>query len=195
MKLPDFAAVVSVLILTLNAGAAAAQASFEVKGQQSGYRSNEEYCPSPEIPCGYSGGKVAFKVRYQNDTLPWGVKVELLRGFAGQEWCGGCEPAYHNFYDWRDQKFVEMTPAAPWMWSATTEAFGGDSVAGGQYDAFEFVVRLTYPDGSVRWENGDSSWGYFKVVVPQPKFDLSWTPYQVYDSSFELLPIQVIKKW
>lgn len=167
---------------------------IEVKGQQSGYRSEAKYCPDPAIPCGYSGGKVAFQVDYKNETLPWGVKVELLRGFAGQDWCGGCEPPYYNFFSWQDKRFVEMNSVASWTWSAQTTADGYGSGAGGQYDALEFVIRITFPDGRVQWDNGGSSWGYYKVNVPQPQFDFSWTPYQVYDSPFELLPVQTIQK-
>jgi len=163
--------------------------SIEVRGQQSGYRSKAEYCLDPAVACGQSGGKVAFQVRYKNDTLPWGVKVELLRGFAGQDWCGGCEPSYHKFYNWYDKKFVEMTAVEPWTWMVQTEAYGYADGAGGQFDALEFVVRVTYPDGTMYWDNGGPSWGYYKVDVPQPLFDLSWIPYQVYDSPFESLRV------
>lgn len=179
----------------LAADGKSSEPSFEVRGQQSGYRSEAKHCPDPLVACGHSGGKVAFQVHYRNDTLPWGVKVELLRGLAGQDWCGGCEPPYHEFFNWRDKKFVEMTTVAPWTWKAETEAYGYAASAGGQYDALEFVVRITYPDGSVSWDNGGSSWGYYEVDVPQPQFDLSWTPYQVYDSAFESLPVRIIKRW
>lgn len=147
--------------------------------KHSGYRSEANYCPDAAVPCGHSGGKVAFQVSYKNKTLPWGVKVELLRGFAGQEWCGGCEPPYHNFFSWQDKKLAEMTSVAPWTWSAQTEGYGYGSSAGGQYDALEFVIRVTFPEGTVQWANGGSIWGYYKVDVPPPQFDFSWTPYKI----------------
>lgn len=182
-----------IALLGLASGNALAESALTVNGQQSGYRAREEFCPDPVVACGHSGGKVTFQVRYKNDILPWGTKVVMLRGFAGQDWCGGCEPAYHIFFNWRDKRFVEMTAIEPWTWSAETGAFGYASSAGGQYDAMEFVFRVTYPDGRVVWDNGGSNYGHYKVDVPQPRFDLSWTPYEVYDSPFKLLPVQIVK--
>lgn len=183
-----------VMALSLSSTAFAGEASIEVRGQQSGYRSDDRYCPDPAVACGYPGGKAAFKIRYKNEALPWGVKVELWHGFAGQDWCGGCDPAYHYFFDWRDTKFVEMRAVSAWTWSADTDTYGFGAGAGGQWDALEFVVRVTFPDGGVQWDNGGSNTGYYKVYVPQPQFDLSWTPYQVYDSPFESLPVQIIRR-
>lgn len=183
-----------IALLSLVYKNALAGQAIEVRGQQSGYRSRAEHCPEPTVACGHFGGKIAFQVHYRNEKIPWGVKVELLRGFAGQDWCGGCEPSYHNFFDWQDKKFVEMIAVSPWVWSADTEAYGYAASAGGQYDAMKFVVRLTYPDGSVHWDNGGSNWGYYKVEVPQPQFDLSWAPYQIYNSPFKLLSVEIVQK-
>lgn len=47
----------------------------------------------------------------------------------------------------------------------------------------KYVVRITMPDGSVRWDNGGSNVGYYKVNVPDPACETSWTPWQTYDSA------------
>jgi hypothetical protein len=160
-----------------------------VAGQQSGYRSAE----ATGFSC-YHGGKVAMDVRYENKSLPWGVKLQLWRGMAGQDWCGGCEPAYHNFYEWADHEVKDMSPSAPWTWSVRSEAFGYASNAGGQFDAMKFVVRITMPDGSVRWDNGGSNWGFYQVDVPEPGCVASWTPFVTQDSPMHDLPVTIVKR-
>lgn len=167
--------------------------SIEVMGQQSGYRVDPKYCPDQAVACGEPGGKVAFQIHYINQELPWGSKVELLRGFSTEDWCGGCEPSYDYYSDWQYSKTVEMKADAPWTWSANTEELGYASGAGGRFIALEFVIKITYPDGSIRWDNGGSSYGHYKVDVPKPLFELSWQPFKTYDSAFKPMEIQIVK--
>jgi hypothetical protein len=163
--------------------------SSTVRGQQSGYRSD-----GTPFSC-TQGGKVAFDVTYKNTSLPWGVKLSIWRGMAGEEWCGGCEPAYDYFYDWSDPRDDAMTATGPWTWSGRTEAFGYAAGAGGRFTELKFVVRIQMPDGSVRWDNGGSNWGYYRVFVPDPQCEASWQPWQTYDSKLQELPVVNVPRY
>jgi len=163
--------------------------SSKVLGQQSGYRSDEAmFSCTP-------GGTVGFDVTYKNQSLPWGVKVELWRGMAGEEWCGGCEPAYYGTFDWSYHQVDTMTAIQPWVWSVHTESYGYGAGAGGRFTEMKYVLRITLPDGTVRWDNGGSNVGYYRVLVPDPKCDASWAPWQTYDSVMEDLPIATVYRY
>jgi hypothetical protein len=163
--------------------------SSKVLGQQSGYRSD-----AMDFSC-TQGGKVAFDIRYENKSLPWGVKLDLWRGMAGEEWCGGCEPAYYGTFDWNDHQVTPMAATGAWQWSAHSEAYGYGSGAGGRYTEMKYVVRITMPDGKVRWDNGGSNLGYYRVLVPDPKCQASWDPWKTYDSDLQDLVVANVPKW
>lgn len=161
----------------------------KVLGQQSGYRSD-----AADFSC-TPGGTVGFDVRYENKSLPWGVKLSLWRGMAGEEWCGGCEPAYYGTFDWSNHQVDELQPSGPWQWSVHTESYGYGAGAGGRFTEMKYVVRITMPDGSVRWDNGGSNVGYYRVLVPEPKCEASWTPWQSYNSAMTDLPVTTVYRY
>jgi hypothetical protein len=163
--------------------------SSKVLGQQSGYRSN-----GTPFNC-YNGGTVAFDVTYKNQSLPWGVKLSLWRGMAGEEWCGGCEPPYYGTFDWNDHQVDAMPATGPYVWSVHTESYGYGSNAGGRFTEMKFVVRIEMPDGSIRWDNGGSNWGYYRVLVPDPQCDASWVPFQTYNSAMADLAVVAVPKY
>jgi hypothetical protein len=162
----------------------------KVVGQQSGYRSDE----ATSFSC-TPGGKIGFDVEYVNKSLPWGVKLDLWRGMYVEEWCGGCEPAYDYTIDWADHQVTRMKPSGPWAWNAHTDSYGYGAGAGGQFLAMRFVVRITMPDGSIRWDNGGSNWGYYQVLAPAPKCDASWQPWVTNDSPLQSLPVVTVPKF
>jgi len=171
------------------ADGALALGTSKVNGQQTGYRGN-----TTPIRC-YSGGTVAMDVDYENHSLPWGVELSLWRGMAGEEWCGGCEPPYHGTFDWEYHQVDAMKPSGPWQWSVRTEAHGYADDAGGKFTAMKYVVRIRMPDGSIRWDNGGSPWGYYQLWVPEPKCDPSWTPFVTYDSPITNLPVFTVTRY
>jgi hypothetical protein len=161
----------------------------KVVGQQSGYRSDDaDFSCTP-------GGKIGFDIEYVNKSLPWGVTLDLWRGMYVEEWCGGCEPAYDITIDWADHQVVRMKPTSAWGWSAHTESYGYGAGAGGQFLAMRYVVRITMPDGSIRWDNGGSNWGYYQVLAPEPKCDAAWTPWVTNDSPLQSLPVVAVPKY
>ena len=160
-----------------------------VLGQQSGYRSD-----AVEFSC-TPGGTVGFDVRYENLSLPWGVELSLWRGMAGEEWCGGCEPPYYGTFDWSDHQVTTMTSVGPWKWAVHTESYGYGAGAGGRFTEMKFVVRVRMPDGSIRWDNGGSNWGYYRVLVPDPKCEASWQPWVSYNSAMTDLPVVAVPKY
>lgn len=166
---------------------ALALGTFQVRGQQTAYRSD-----GTPIRC-HQGGTVAFDVTYENQSLPWGVELSLWRGMAGEEWCGGCEPAYFGTFDWQYHEVDTLTASGPYRWSAHTEAYGFAADAGGRFTAMKYVVRIRMPDGSIRWDNGGSSFGYYEVPVPPPDCDASWTPYATNNSPLVDLPVKIVK--
>jgi hypothetical protein len=161
----------------------------KVLGQQSGYRSD-----SVPFSC-TPGGTVGFDVTYKNQSLPWGVKLSLWRGMAGEEWCGGCEPAYYGTFDWSYHQVDDMTASGPWQWSTHTESYGYGAGAGGRFTEMKYVVRIKMPDGSIRWDNGGSNVGYYRVLVPDPKCEASWTPWVSHNSAMADLSVVAVPKY
>jgi len=159
-----------------------------VQGQQSSYRSTLDGMTSWCTP----GGKVSFDVEYVNHSLPWGVKLSLWRGMQTEDWCGGCEPAYDYVTEWADHQVVEMKPSAGWTWRAHTESFGYGSGAGGKFLALRYVMRIEMPDGSIKWDNGGSSVGFYQALAPDGKCDPSWPAYETRDAPMEPIPVSII---
>ena len=123
------------------------------------------------------------------------MKLSLWRGMNVEEWCGGCEPAYDYTIDWADHQVTDMKPVGPWTWSVRSESFGYASGAGGRFINMRYVVRITMPDGSVRWDNGGSNVGYYQVQVPDPKCRAAWTPWQTFDSDPIDLPVSTVFRY
>ncbi len=168
---------------------ALALGTSKVLGQQSGYRSDDA-----DFSC-TQGGKVAYDITYTNTSLPWGVTLDLWRGMAGEQWCGGCEPAWYGTFDWDDHQVVRMTSSGPYQWSVHTESYGYGAGAGGRFNFMRYVVRITMPDGSTRWDNGGSNWGYYQVPAPAPKCQASWDPWKTYDSDYQDLTVLTVPKY
>lgn len=138
------------------------------------------------------GNTVDFNVTYVNRSLPWGVRLNLVRAFSGQSTCFGCDPVATTHYDWIYEEVEPMASSGPWTWSThTTESRNLVQEDSLQY--FKFVVRIEMPDGSVRWDNGGSSWGYYRTQIPAPVCDPSWTPWEENPGSYVDLPASVVR--
>lgn len=128
---------------------------------------------------------------YQNDSLPWGVKLTLVRGARGRGWCGGCDPAVDAEFSWSQTQETEMHATGPWTWSAHSVLSGYQGAQGGELNGVQFVVRIDFPDGSVRWDNGGAAWGYYDAPLPSLECDLDQPAHAEHSTKEQLLPVGI----
>jgi hypothetical protein len=166
------------------------QRSVQVRARTSGYRGADEY-GSPCYDTGYE-----IEVSYKNEALPWGVSLELVSAVAGVEWWpDDVNNVYHyDYFDWKYEERAAAPSVAPWTWRAARSAAGYSG--GGDLDRAHFAMRIRYADGSVRWDNGGSAWGYYEIDLPAAPCEPSWVPYQTTTPTtwLDLTP-RVVAKW
>jgi hypothetical protein len=169
-------------------GKADGGSAVRVKARTSGYRSADNTnCYDTNYE---------FDVSYENHSLPWGTNVEVVSAMKGYEWWpDDVNNTYHyDYYDWKYEEWKGAQATAAWTWSAlrSTANFWG----GGVFENMHFVLRITYPDGTVKWDNGGSAWGYYRLGLMSAPCDPSWTPWVDTTPMFwKDMPVQVIQKW
>ena len=136
------------------------------------------------------------EVTYENKSLPWGVKVELVSAMQGVEWWpDDVNNTYHyEYFDWKYEE-TKLAPAVgAWKWGAARGQW--NYVGGGSYSKLHFAFKITYPDGKVRWDNGGSSWGYYELTPPPAPCDPSWTPWvSTTPTTWTDVNAHVVQKW
>jgi len=159
-----------------------------VRARTTGYRNNDN------TVCYDTGYEI--EVDYANTSLPWGVKVELVSAMQGVEWWpDDVNNTYHyDYFDWKYQEYAAMPAAGPWLWRGARKQW--NYYGGGSFSAMHFAVKITYPDGGVRWDNGGSAWGYYRVTPPPAPCDPSWTPFvDTTPTKWESVTPLVVQKW
>ncbi len=130
-----------------------------------------------------SGESVDYQISYENHSIPWGASVTLVRAFSGTNNCFGCEPQTSTHFEWVFEEHETMPASAPFVWSAETE-HSSTFIPVPDLQFFKFVFRIDMPDGTVRWDNGGSNFGYYRSQVPPPVCDNSWTPFEEHPGSY-----------
>ena len=162
--------------------------SLTVKARTTGYRNNDN------TVCYNTGYEV--EVSYENKSLPWGVKVELVSAMQGVEWWpDDVNNTYtYDYFDWKYQEYAAAPAVGPWLWRSARKQWNYQG--GGSFSAMHFAIKMTYPDGKVRWDNGGSAWGYYRAVPPPAPCDPSWTPFvDTTPTTWQSINTIVIQKW
>lgn len=179
-------------------GKSDASSAISVKARTSGYRSGDEFIGSDGFIPGTNCDDTRYdvEVTYENKSLPWGVSIELVSAMQGVEWSPEdvSNMPYYEYFDWKYEERKVASSSGPWQWRSAR----GQSthVGGGKFSSMHFAIRITYPDGTVRWDNGGSAWGYYEVKPPTAPCEMSWTPYvSTTPADWMSVPANVIQKW
>jgi hypothetical protein len=121
-----------------------------------------------------------FKLSYQNTSLPWGTQVEIQYGLGESEYVGDGFGTVHS--DWNEPGHVAFASSAPYAWEAFVSVPWPHNLNPG-IDQFQFVIKVTYPDGATMFENGHTPYGHLSVAPPafvcalSPAYQHIGTPY------------------
>lgn len=104
---------------------------------------------------GSAGQNTRVILTYQNKDLPWGTRVTVVEGLRCA--VGG---------SWSQRAERELAPAAGWTWEADFSRSTGDRYSG-PCSAYEFVFKITMPDGKIIWDNGGRApQGFYSAPIP-----------------------------
>jgi len=159
----------------------------QVKARTSGYRSDDG------ANCYDTWYDV--EVTYENTALPWGTNVELVSAMQGVEWSPDDVNNTYNYYyfDWNYEESSAAPAVGPWQWRAARQQV--NFVGGGTFSALHFALKITYPDGTVRWDNGGSAWGYYEVTLLPAPCEMSWTPWVSTTPAWQPVIAHAVQKW
>lgn len=160
--------------------------NFEISSTEALYNTDPESCIT-------SGNHVTV-LSYFSREVRWGARLTLVSGYSGEDWCGGCEPPYHDYYEWGFPQEQEMKAIAPWTWEVSSQTYGYPSGAGGRLKTLNFAVKIEGPDGRITWDNGGSSYGCYQVDLSRKLCDPSIEPYKTYRSRPKNLPVTIVPK-
>jgi hypothetical protein len=110
--------------------------------------------------CNYYSTTVSqLKLTYQNQDLPWGVKVFVVYGFEGRD-LSGLKPID---FQWKNTGEKEIFASGAFQWQGEFEWNAYNRGQSYWLDGFDFVIKIVYPEGAISWEKGSQS--YFKANV------------------------------
>jgi hypothetical protein len=92
------------------------------------------------------------------ENLPLGTKVFVHFGFS-KSW-------NNEISHWQKIEDQELVATYPDAWEAILQAIPVQSRGEFDFTAIEFVFRIVRPDGSIYWNNGGSSMGYYIAQIP-----------------------------
>jgi hypothetical protein len=119
------------------------------------------YADSPSYATNIYG---EFIVDYYNESLPWGTEVTLHVGFSKAEFVDG---KLIDQLDWTHKKSHVMHSVADYKWGSKFEQSLYSRGSSSQLTRINFVIEVKLPDGSVFFEKGSGTQGYFRALRPE----------------------------
>lgn len=105
--------------------------------------------------CGYFSSAYAdVQIHYRNHALSWGVKVELIGGVEGYRVQNVAGDSMQRRFDWEHERSMVMPAVAPYEWSSTFAIQTAQRSSNLFIDGFDFVFKITHPDGRIEYDNG-----------------------------------------
>jgi hypothetical protein len=119
-----------------------------------------------------------FAVTFR-DTLPFGTKVNVHYGFAGQTTVYDGRGPHAINLSWEDIDEKAATAVSPYNWTATFSKTLHERGEPRLFDHIQFVIVVTLPDSSEYYVKGnDSTLGYFEASLPQASGSDADTPWR-----------------